>query len=184
MKLRYAFSALAVALATAGAAQAAVYTYTGNTAAFDSIHSEPSRIVAHFDFDFENSYEAVNDVYTFKSWDVSYGCIKLSSAAGHDLWNRFTFDAAMNVTGWYFSAGDPDVLGAVRSIQSLSENFIFFGPNEANDIAIVQDPFRAAAVYGNPGVWSIAPSVPEPATYLMLGLGLAAVGLASRKQRG
>ncbi|AVR97847.1 PEP-CTERM sorting domain-containing protein [Pseudoduganella armeniaca] len=184
MKLRSAVSAVTLALVTVCSAQAAVYTYTGNLATFDTINSEPSRIIAHFEFDFENSTMAQYDTYAFKSWDVSYGGMKFSSAAGNALFNRFTFDAGKNVTGWYFDAFDVEYPDHTQNVQSISENFIFFGPNEAHDIAIVKNPLETASVYGNSGTWSIAPSVPEPATYLMLGLGLAAVGFASRKRQG
>lgn len=184
MKLRSVVSAVVLALVSVCSAQAAVYTYTGNLATFDTINSEPSRIVAHFEFDFGNSPMAEYDTYAFKSWDVSYGGIKLSSAAGDELWNRFTFDAARNVTGWYFDAFDSDYLTHTLNIQSLSEDFLFFAPNSAHDITVIENPLQAAAVFSAPGTWSIAPSVPEPATYLMLGLGLAAVGFASRKRQG
>ncbi|AXA89896.1 PEP-CTERM sorting domain-containing protein [Massilia sp. YMA4] len=183
MKLRSAVSAVALALVSVCSAQAAVYTYTGNIAEFDYINSAPTRIVAHFEFDFANSPMADYDIYALKSWDVSYGGIKLSSAAGNGLLNNFTFDADMNVTGWFFNASDSlDYAQYTQNIQSLSENFIFFAPNEAHDIIL--DTAGSAAVYRNQGSWSVAPSVPEPATYLMLGLGLAAVGFASRKRQG
>lgn len=183
MKIRSAVSAVALALVSICSAQAAVYTYTGNLSTFDSISSEPARIVAHFEFDFENSPDAGNYVYTFKSWDVSYAGIKLGSAAGSVLQNHFTFDAEKNVTGWFFDATTDSETRAL-AIQSLSKDFLFFAPNDASDITIIQDPLQAAFVIGAQGTWSIAPSVPEPATYMMLGLGLAAVGFASRKRQG
>lgn len=183
MKIRSAVSAVALALVSICSAQAAVYTYTGNLSTFDSISSEPARIVAHFEFDFENSPDAGYHVYAFKSWDVSYADIKLSSAAGHVLQNHFTFDAAKNVTGWFFDATS-DVDTRALAIQSLSKDFLFYAPNEATDISVIQNPLAAAYVFGAQGNWSIASSVPEPATYLMLGLGLAAVGFASRKRQG
>lgn len=188
MKLRSAVSAVsavALALVSVCSAQAAVYTYTGNLATFDTINSEPTRVIAHFEFDFDNWWSGAGNIYVFKSWDVNYGGIKLSSAAGNGLSNRFTFDADKNVTGWFFNASDtPAYEPAKQSIQSISENFLFFSPNEAYDIVVIRDPLEVASVHEAPGTWSIAPSVPEPATYLMLGLGLTAVGFASRKRQG
>lgn len=98
--------------------------------------------------------------------------------------NSFTFDAAMNITGWFFNASDTAESWLYNeNVQSISENFLGHAPNESHDIALLQNPLRAASVYGNQGTWTLAPAVPEPATYLMLGAGLAAVGLASRKRR-
>ncbi|GGY38099.1 PEP-CTERM sorting domain-containing protein [Pseudoduganella albidiflava] len=184
MKLHQFALAAALAVATLGSAQAGIYTYTGNLATHDYIGDAPSRIVAHFEFDFENSPGAEYHMYEFKSWDVSYGSIHLSSAAGNGLMNSFTFDAAMNITGWFFNASDTAEPWLYNeNLQSLSENFLGHAPNEASDIALLQNPLRSAAVYGNQGTWTLAPAVPEPATYLMLGAGLAAVGFASRKRR-
>ncbi|WBS05607.1 PEP-CTERM sorting domain-containing protein [Pseudoduganella sp. SL102] len=184
MKLHQFALAAALAVAALGSAQAGIYTYTGNFATHDTIGDAPTRIIAHFEFDFENSPSAEYNAYEFKSWDVSYGSIHLSSAAGNGLMNRFTFDTAMNITGWFFNASDTaEPWNYNANIQSLSDNFIFYAPNEAHDIALLENPLRSAAVYGNQGTWTLAPAVPEPATYLMLGAGLAAVGFASRKRR-
>jgi hypothetical protein len=71
------------------------------------------------------------------------------------------------------------------SIQSLSTNYSFFSPNGASDIAIAQNPLRAASVYDNQGSWSVAAAadVPEPASMLLLGVGAAACAGVRRRKR-
>lgn len=164
------------------AAQATVYTYTGNTFDFDTINATPSHITATFDFDFANSPLASFDLYNFYSWDIQAGAVSLSSANNDTVLGFFSFDAAMNITGWYFNGTDA-VSG--DSAQSLSADYSFFTPNQASDIVLAQDPLRAASVYGNQGRWTAAAAadVPEPAGMLLLGIGAAACAGARRRAR-
>jgi len=181
MKVRQLFCAVALGFMSF-AAQATVYTYTGNTFDFDTINTTPSHVTAQFDFDFANSPLASAGLYSFNSWDIQAGSIHLSSANGDDMLGFFSFDTAMHVTGWYFNGTD-----AVTddSIQSLSANYSFFSPNQASDIALAQNPLRAASVYDNQGTWAAAAAadVPEPASMLLLGIGAAACAGATRRKR-
>jgi len=181
MKIRQLFCAVALGMMSF-AAQATVYTYTGNTFDFDSINTTPSHITAQFDFDFENSPLASAGMYSFRSWDIQAGTIHLSSANDDTMLGFFSFDAAMNISGWYFSGTD---IVTDDSIQSLSANYSFFSPNQASDIALAQNPLRAASVYDNQGSWTVsaAADVPEPASMLLLGIGAAACAGATRRKR-
>lgn len=183
MKLRQFLVAAALGMASL-TAQATVYTYTGNFFDLNTIDATPSRIVATFEFDFENSPFAKKfQTYAFKSWDVQAGSVHLSSANGNVLLNRFSFDSAMNITGWFFSAID-DFDDENETIQSLSENYSIFAPNAAGDTVMVWDSLREASIYNNQGSWTVSEAaVPEPVSLFLLGIGAAAYAGARRQKR-
>lgn len=161
---------IAAALAAMScAAQANIYTYTGNAFDFDTIGTTP--ISATFEFDFANSPMAKYDRYEFKSWDVHSGFIHLSSANGDALQNRFSFDNSGNITGWFFNAGKQSGNYADGNIQSLSADYSFFAPNTASDIVLIGNPLHSASIFGNQGTWTHSSEVPEPMSMLLLAAG-------------
>lgn len=177
------FLAAAVFCTSPFAAQATVYSYTGNTFTFDTINSTPSHVVATFDFDFANStFASLFNTYLFKSWDVRAGSVHFSSANGDVLANRFSFDSNMNITGWYFSAYPVSWDRAVGNVQSLSANYSAFAPNlPANDLAWAGT--ETADIHDSQGTWSVSNEVPEPASLLLLGVGGMAYASLLRRQR-
>jgi hypothetical protein len=184
MKIIQCLAAATLGLASL-TAQATVYTYTGNAFDFDTIGLAPGHVTARFEFDFDNSPFAAWDWYNFKSWDMRAGSVHLSSAQNDVLLSRFSFDSAMNITGWYFGGHDSESLSDyTKAISSLSSDYSFYAPNQASDIVIVKNPLHSASIYGNQGSWSVSASVPEPTSLFLMVIGAAAcAGLRNRHAR-
>ncbi|HEX8611982.1 MAG TPA: PEP-CTERM sorting domain-containing protein [Telluria sp.] len=176
-------AALLLTAATALSAHAATYNYNGNEFGHDYINPTPSRMVASFTFDIADDFSGLLGGMPWMeqpplAWSASAGALSIdSNTPGAALSYRFSFEKGV-MTGWYFDLTTKD-----NTLQSLSENYIFFGPNMAHDIALIGSPAtQSAAIYGNQGTWTIS-AVPEPETYLMLGAGLAVLAVARRKQK-
>lgn len=170
-----------VLLGIAGVCSAAdmTYTYTGNLFESNNITATPSRLIAHFVFDFDHSPQAADNVYAIKSWDVSAAGLNFSQATQSHLARfKFAFDNNMNIVDW-------DLIDANTSDWSgfLSESGRFAYNGRAEDLAatnVTSGPY--AAVQDNPGIWTVsAAPVPEPASYLSLIAGL--VCLAGWRRR-
>jgi len=160
-------------LGLAGACSAAdmVYTYTGNVFDQNDITVEPSRLVAHFVFDFDHSPEAAKGIYTIKSWDVSGAGIHFNQATP-SVMNGFSFkfDSNMKIVDWFMSGSNSQDWSVF-----ISDSAAFDSNGHAWDMVA---PYvmggSYASVYDKPGVWTVsAAPVPEPSAYLMLIAGLA-----------
>lgn len=175
-------AALLLTAASALSAQAATYKYTGKEFAFDGINPTNSRVLASFTFNVADDYSGSLDGFRGSqtnqiTWSGSAGALKLSSSESNYL-NQYHFQLENGIVkAWHFSMSND-----LGEIMSLSANHVRYAPNEAIDQATVWAPWVAGAVLtGDQGSWTTSP-VPEPASYLMLGAGLAILLAARRKQ--
>jgi len=159
------------------------YTYTGNWFEKNAITAEPSRLIAHFVFDFAHSPGADDHFYTIKSWDVSAAGMNFGPATKSFFFNpQFIFDSNMNIVEWKIN--DAKTASDWSGFSSESAGFNYDG--RAVDLAasyVTAGPY--ATVYDKPGVWTVsaAAAVPEPSTYWSLIAGLACLSLVRRKTR-
>jgi hypothetical protein len=159
------------------------YTYTGNWFEKNDITAEPSRLIAHFVFDFDHSPGAADHFYTIKSWDVSAAGMNFGTATPSFFFNpQFIFDSNMNVVEWKMA--DAKTSSDWSGFSSVSSGFSYDG--RAMDLAasyVTAGPY--ASVYDKPGVWTVSAvaAVPEPSIYLSLTAGLACLALVRRKSQ-
>ncbi|NHZ36929.1 PEP-CTERM sorting domain-containing protein [Massilia rubra] len=183
MNLLRLSATLLLTAASALSAQAATYNYTGNEFAFDGINPTNSRVLASFTFnvadDYSGSLDGFRGSHTNQiTWSGSAGALELSSSASNYL-NRYYFQIENGIVkAWYFSMSND-----LGEIMSLSANHVRYAPNEAIDRATVwASGVKGAVLIGDQGTWTTSP-VPEPASYLMFGAGLAVLLAARRKQK-
>ncbi|HJV00600.1 MAG TPA: hypothetical protein VJ752_08635 [Burkholderiaceae bacterium] len=163
-------------LAIAGVSSAAdmTYTYTGKLFEHNDITSVPSRLVAHFVFDFEHSPQAADNIYAIKHWDVEAAGLHFSEAMPMDLqFFRFNFDHNKKIVDWQFGAAEASRLSGFLSTSSL-----YGQPMDLAGVDVISGPW--ASVYNNPGSWTVS-AVPEPAAYMTLVAGLVCVAGLRRR---
>lgn len=155
------------------------YTYTGNFFEHNDLTAEPSRMVAHFVFDFDHSPQAADNIYAIKRWDVSAAGLSFNQATPSFLPQfKFAFDGNMNIVEWYMSEANTSGWSAFSSAAGRFSN----GYPAEDFITPYVNWGQYASVQGKPGVWTAsAAPVPEPAAYLTLIAGLACLAGLQRR---
>lgn len=194
MKLAYLFAASALALAASGAGAAtidfnstptgnyssltfgdATITYTGGTGTFDVTDADPGAPI-----DGRALLSSSANGYTNAPFKVAFASGASSFMIG---------------VGDYGGDEDNSYLSAWSASDVLLDSAYFFNPagnfgggylsvSSAETIAYVtfwdEEPFAGAVYWDN---ITYAPAVPEPETYALMGLGLAAVCFIARRRR-
>lgn len=143
-----------------------VWTYTGNSQGGALSDPNPCNCALTGSVTFDSSWNVL-------SYDFTDGTHELTQADSTGVINPFFMTGTIPFAEWHVALDG----GGVRF---LTENFGSVG--EATDSVLV-DTDLFLLEEGNRGVWSGPVSTAEPATGLLVGLGLAVVGLMRRRRK-
>jgi hypothetical protein len=190
----FAGVAAALALGAGSVAQAAAtYDYTGN--AFSSARSQdvindPSlgtQISGQFTLDVSSTFTGSVTAADLLNWSMTSGAYTLDAAKNAIDDFNISFVNGV-VESWDIGASVNPLSTSCCTVQLLTENDDFHSIPELDAVGeayslgggLVATSNDFNSTFGNPGTWTVASAVPEPATWAMMLVGLFGLGVALR----
>jgi len=175
MRLSAQYLLMAAAMATSGVAfgQATTYDYFGNgftqvTAPYTNSDAVQIQLTLAGPLGFN-----LNDASeTMTSFSFADGTQTITGGTANSAFAQFSTDASGAITGWFVDAKGPG------STEILSASLSFMADKGQINSS------QYGSTEGAPGEWRLAnvSTVPEPATMLLLGLGVAGIGFVRRRK--